>query len=183
MGAMPAFDPMSVEPDTGRPEPFARGVVRFIVTKADPTPAKGANLRSDGLYDRSFLAVEHTVHGGPNDGRKWWNQITLTNTNVQAEEIGARQLSALYRCLGIYVAVTESEFLLGRTGNAEVDIEPESRDPKNGKLYSAKNVTKRYIEDDASSVGVAANVGGGTRGAASAPPAAQAAPKKKPWEK
>lgn len=161
-----AFDPNAVEPDTGRPDPFPAGRVRFMVMNTDVKPTKSGN--------GSFLWMELEVQGGANDKRKWWDQITLANPNPQAVEIGQRQLSALCHSVGYLQALQNSDVLHGRTGEADVDVEPAGI--ANGKSFPAKNVTKRYIvpgSEDAKAAPAASN----------AAPAQSAQLKKKPWEK
>jgi hypothetical protein len=150
-----SYDPRNYEPDSGRPDPFPDGQVRFMIL--------GTDVRRTKAGDGSFLVVEHEVQGGPYSGRKWFGQITLENPNVQAVEIGQRQLSALCHCVGYLRPLVDSDALHGRSGEAEVGTEPAGTD-KSGKPFAAKNVTKRYILPEAAN------------GAARASPASHAAP-------
>lgn len=167
-----AYNPTDHDPDT-RPDPFPAGRVRFMVTDTDVKPTKAGN--------GSYLWLELAVTGGPHDGRRWWDQITLQNPNPQATEIGQRQLSALCHAVGYVKPLENSDVLHGMSGEAEVGIEPAGVDKNTGKSFPAKNVTKKYI--------VPEGVGG--RAKASAPAASNANAKvghstpaagKKPWE-
>ncbi len=131
-----AFNPRDYDPDT-RPEPFVSGRYRFMVMTTDVVRTKSG--------DGSYLKIEHEVQGGPNQGRKFFNQITLENPNVTAVEIGQRQLSALCHSVGYLQALVDSDVLHGKSCEADISIEPAGKDPKSGKEFAAKNVVKRYI--------------------------------------
>lgn len=163
-----AYQPTDHDPDT-RPDPFPAGRVKFMVLNTDVKSTKAGN--------GSFLWIELEAQSGPGAGRKWWDQITLTNPNPQAVEIGQRQLSALCHSVGYLQALTDSDVLHGRSGEAEVGIEPAGT--ANGKSFSAKNVTKKYIVPGSEGTG-GAKVAAAASGAASAPAPST---KKKPWEK
>lgn len=165
-----AYVPTDHDPDT-RPDPFAAGRVTFMILNTDVKRTKTGN--------GSFLWLELEVQGGPNAGRKWWDQITLDNPNPQAVEIGQRQLSALCHSVGYLQPLTDSDVLHGKSGEAEVGIEPAGID-KSGKSFSAKNVTKKYIVPGAAGGATASRPAPANGNATQAAPAA--APKKKPWQ-
>lgn len=135
MAALPqSYDPRDHNPDD-RPDPFPAGRVRQMILDTD--------VKRTATGTGSYLWIEHQVQGGPHDGRKFWNQITLENPNSQAVEIGQRQLSALCHSVGYLQALTNSDVLHGRSGEVDVEVEPAGT--KNGKSFPAKNVVKRYI--------------------------------------
>src|SRR5687768_12467580 len=131
-----AYDPRAYEPEA-RPEPFPAGRYAFMVTSTD--------VRRTKAGDGSYLVVEHEVQGGQHHKRRFYNQVTLENPNPQAVEIGLRQLSALCHAVGYLEPLTDSDVLHGRTGEAEVVVEPAGIDQKSGKAYDAKNAVKRYV--------------------------------------
>jgi hypothetical protein len=131
-----SYNPTDYDPNT-RPDPFPAGKYRFMILETD--------VKATRAGDGSYLAVTHEVQGGPHNGRKFFNQITLANPNLQAQEIGQRQLSALCHTVGYLRPLTDSDVLHGLSGEADIGVEPAGRDPKTGKEFAAKNVVKRYI--------------------------------------
>ena len=129
------FDPNSVDPDA-RPDPFPAGKYRFMIL--------GTDVKRTKAGDGSYLVIEHEVQGGAHQGRHFFNQITLENPNVQAVEIGQRQLSAVCHAVGYLQALTNSDVLHGRSGEAEIEVDGGSTG-KDGKAYGPKNVVKRYV--------------------------------------
>src|SRR4051812_37745617 len=90
------FDANAVPPDAGRDfEPLPAGAYDAEITNADVKDTRNGN----GCY----LALELSVVGPTHAGRKVWANITLKNSNAQAEQIGAGQLSALCHAVGIPV--------------------------------------------------------------------------------
>lgn len=168
------YDPNQHEPDTGRPDPFPDGRYRFMVLATD--------VKRTRAGDGSFLVIEHEVQGGPYDRRKFFNQITLENPNVQAVEIGQRQLSALCHAVGFLQALTDSDALHGRSGEVEIGTEEESFDKTTGKRYPAKNVVKRYVlPGEGAGNGRAQPQEQQHQPAAASPPQQRAASGSRPW--
>jgi hypothetical protein len=156
------FDAAAVEPDAGRSnEPVPPGVYEAEVTNAEVKDAKSGN--------GSYLSLEFTILGPTHARRKVWQNITLTNRNDQAQQIGQAQLSALCRAAGIPV-LTDSDQLFQRLVRIRVGIEP----AKDG--YEAKSRVDAY-----EAMGTPAPAGSAARPAANAPAPAVAGAKKAPW--
>ncbi len=155
------FDAEAVEPDAGRSnEPVPPGVYEAEVTNAEVKDAKSGN--------GSFLALEVTILGPTHARRKVWQNITLTNANAQAEQIGQAQLSALCRAVGIR-NLTDRDQLFQKLRRVRVGVEP----AKNG--YEAKSRIDAY-----EALGQPTPAGSAARPAANAPAPAAAPAGAKP---
>lgn len=159
-----SFDPRTVEPQKAF-EPLSRGDYDVMVVNTSVERTKADN--------GSMLVVELEVQSGPHTHRKVFDRIMLENPNVQAVEIGQRQLSGLCHATGWLQPLTDSDVLHGRMCVARIGIETD----KSGK-YQDKNKVVAYT---AHGVKQAAAQGAPVlvTQAASSQPAA----KKKPWEK
>lgn len=159
------FDAAAVEPDAGRSsEPVPPGLYEAEITNAEVKDAKTGN--------GSYLALEFTILGPTQARRKVWQNITLTNHNDQAQQIGQAQLSALCRAAGIPV-LKDSDQLFQKLLRIRVGIEP----AKNG--YEAKSRVDAY---EAMGTPSAAPTQA-ARPAANAPATPAAGAKKAPWAK
>lgn len=156
------FDANAVPPDAGRDfEPLPAGAYEVEISNADVKDTKNGN----GCY----LALELTVVGPTNAGRKVWANITLKNSNAQAEQIGAGQLSALCHAAGIPV-LKDSDQLFQKIVRVRLKVTP----AKDG--FQAKNDVTAYEAVGAQQPGPTAS-----RPAANAPAPAASAAKKAPW--
>ena len=119
------FDNTAVAPDAGRDfEPLPVGVYSVEITEADVKDTKNGT--------GSYLALELTVIGPTNTGRKVWQNVTLKNSNAQAESIGQAQFSALCAAANV-VKPRDTDVFFGKVINVRLGIEP----AKDG--YPAKN--------------------------------------------
>jgi hypothetical protein len=166
------YDPTAHDPD-GRPDPFPAGRTKFMILNTD--------VRTTKAGTGSYLWIELEVNSGPHAGRRWWDQITLSNPNSQAVEIGQKQLSALCRSVGWMRPLIESESLHGLSGEADVGIEPAGTDAKTGKSFGPKNVTRKYVVTGAAEGLKPVPAASGNGAAAEAQPANAAASGAKPW--
>jgi hypothetical protein len=158
-----AFDANSVQPDEGRDfEPLPAGPYEVEISNSEVKDAKSGN----GCY----LALELTVVGPTHTGRKVWANVTLRNTNAQAEQIGQAQLSALCRAVGIGV-LKDTDELFQKILRVRLKVTP----AKDG--FPAKNEVTAY-----EGMGAPQPSPSAARPAANAP-APAAAPKKAPWQK
>ena len=124
------FDATAVEPDPGRDfTPLPAGAYEVEITNSEVKDAKSGN----GCY----LALEMTVLGPEGAGRKVWSNITLKNTNAQAESIGQAQLSALCRAVGIPKLV-DSDQLFQKLLRVRLKVTPAQGS------YAAKNEVTAY---------------------------------------
>ncbi len=158
------FDPAAVEPDQGRDfSPLPAGTYEAEITNAEVKDAKSGN----GCY----LSLEFTVIGSDSaTGRKVWGNITLKNTNAQAESIGQAQLSALCRAVGIGT-LSDSDQLFQKIVRIRLKVTP-ARDG-----YQAKNDITGFEAMGGAPTPAAAS----QRPAANAPTPGRAAPSSPPW--
>lgn len=157
------FDATAVEPDQGRDfTPLPAGVYDVEITNSEVKDAKSGN----GCY----LSLEMTVIGENGPGRKVWSNITLKNTNAQAESIGQGQLSALCHAVGIK-NLKDSDELFQKVLRVRLKVVPPSGQ------YQAKNEVTAYEAGGAS-----APPANAARPAANTP-APAAAPASPPWAK
>jgi len=85
------FNAESIKPQDDF-EPIPTGIYRAMITDSDVKK----NKASTGTY----LALACQVLEGPFTRRLVWGNITLTNPNATAQEIGQRQLSSLCHAVG-----------------------------------------------------------------------------------
>lgn len=163
------FDANAVEPDAGRDfQPLPAGAYEVEISNSEIKDAASGN----GCY----LKLELTVLGPTGAGRKVWENITLKNTNAQAESIGQAQLSALCRAVGI-AKLDDSDQLFQRVLRVRLKVKPAE-----GK-YQAGNEVTAY-----EGMGTPQPSAAAARPAANSPaPSAAIAPaagaKKAPWVK
>lgn len=129
------YDPNSVEPDTGRPEPVPDGRYVLHVIESDVVPTSTGN--------GTILKTTIEVFDGPLKGRKLFENFNIQHSNPQAQEIGQKQLSALCKAAGISSSISDSQELHYHPFEADVGTEPERTD-KNGKTYAPRNAVKKY---------------------------------------
>lgn len=158
------FDANSVEPDQGRDfAPLPAGAYEVEITGSEVKDAKSGN----GCY----LSLELTVIGPTGEGRKVWQNVTLTNTNDQAQKIGQGQLSALCHAVGI-ANLGDTDQLFQKILRVRLKVAPAKGD------FPAKNEVTAYEP---------MGTGAPQPGPSAARPAANAAPaapaKKAPWQK
>jgi hypothetical protein len=159
------FDATAVAPDAGPSnEPVPAGIYEAEITGSDVKDAKTGN--------GSYLALEFTILGPTHARRKVWKNITLTNTNAQAEQIGHGQLSALCHAVNI-PKLDDSDQLFQKLLRLRVGIEPAKGQ------YPAKNDITGF-EAHGNTPAPQAN---GARPAANTPAPTPAAAKKAPWQK
>lgn len=157
------FDANAVEPDEGRDfAPLPAGPYEVEITNSEVKDTKNGN--------GCFLALELTVIGPTNAGRKVWQNITLRNTNAQAEQIGQAQLSALCRSVGILV-LNDSDQLFQKMLRVRLGIEPASGS------YQARNKVTAW-----ETMGTPTTAPAAARPAANSAPAT-AAKAPPPWAK
>lgn len=168
------FDANAVEPDQGRGDFTLMedgSVLDFEITAADVKDATTGN----GCY----LALETTVIGPKYVGRKVWKNITLRNTNAQAESIGQGQLSSLCRSVNL-PKLDDTDQLFGKLFRGRVGIEkgrPKDKTKPDGERWPDKNDIVAF-----EAVGSTQQPGPSVQRPAANAPAATPA-KKAPWAK
>lgn len=172
------FDANAVEPDQGRDFTLieAGTLLDFEIT--------GCEVKDAGSGNGCYLALETTIVGPTHAGRKVWQNITLRNTNAQAESIGQAQLSALCRAVGI-ANLTDTDQLFQKMFRGRVGIEkgrPKNKLDPNGERYPDRNNIAAY---EARGSGPAPSPSAARPAAnhAPAPAPAVAGAKKAPWQK
>ncbi len=151
-----AFDSSSVEPQQAF-ETLPPGTYTVEISETEIADTKSG--------EGKILKIVHVVKEPANfAGRKLFKRINIAHTNVQAEQIGRAELSALCRAAGITV-LTDSDELIGRTVKAKVVVRPATD------KYAEQNEVKSYESAGGSAPPVNA------RPAAAAP--AKSAP---PWK-
>lgn len=159
------FDATTVAPDAGPSnEPIPAGLYEAEITNSEIKDAKTGN----GCY----LALEFTVVGPTHARRKVWQNITLANSNTQAEQIGRGQLSALCHAVNL-PKLDDSDQLFQRLLRIRVGIEPAKGQ------YQAKNNVTGFEQHGSGPVPSPS----ASRPAANAPAAPAAGAKKAPWAK
>lgn len=161
------FDANSVPPDSGPSnDPVPAGLYEAEITGSEIKDAKTGN----GCY----LALEFTIVGPTHARRKVWQNITLANTNAQAEQIGRGQLSALCHAVNL-PKLDDSDQLFQKLLRIRVGIEPAK-----GQYAAKNNVTGFEPHGNGAMPSPSASRPAANTAAPAARPAAAGA---KPWER
>ena len=104
-------------------EALPSGSYVAVITDTEMKSTKAGN----GEYLQITFEVEDD---GQYNGRKLWARLNLNNANKKAEEIAARELSAICAALGIG-GIEDSDELHGQALVVDVGVE---ENPTNGKL-------------------------------------------------
>lgn len=159
-----AFNANEVAPSAAM-EAVPAGWYAVMITGGEVKPtAQEGGLR---------LALEWAVSEGQYKGRKIFDGLNIRNANAQAQEIAARDLSAICHATGV-LQVTDVSQLFGRIHEIKVDVEPaRTVDTDNGpKTYEAKNRFKGARASSGTLPTVATGAPGATPPAWAAKPAA-----------
>lgn len=133
-------------------DPVPSGWYDVIITSAEVKTTKAGN----GMY----LATRYDITGPTNTGRVIFGNITLRNTNMEAERIGAQHLGELINAVAID-ELEDSDQLVGKNLSIKVVI-------RESEQYGPQNDVKGWKSN------------GAQPAAAAAPAAASKAP---PWMK
>jgi hypothetical protein len=169
------FDANAVEPDQGRGDFTlieAGTLLDFEIT--------GAEVKDAGTGSGCYLVLESTAIGPTHVGRKIWKNITLRNTNAQAESIGQAQLSALCRAVNI-PKLNDTDQLFGKIFRGRVGVEKgraKDKNNPNGERWPDKNDIAAFEAVGAQQPGPSAQ-----RPAANTPAPATGAKAAPPWAK
>lgn len=74
----------------------------------------GSELRTTKAGTGQYIAVRYDVAGPTHAGRVVFGNLTVSNPNPKAEEIGRQQMSALMRSIGIDVLQDTDQLIGGR---------------------------------------------------------------------
>ena len=141
------FDATQVDTEQrGDYENLPEGVYRLEVSEAD--------LKEDRPANKAGIKITYDVIE-PEDykGRKIFGYINIENPNVQAQEIGQKELAALCRAMEID-GVDDTDELKFHAFTAKVGLGKPSKD-KNADgtpVYPAKNEIKRFYFPDEGNV-------------------------------
>ena len=123
------FDASQVDPSSSY-DTFPKGDYLLCIRSTDIKPTKAGT----GHY----LEYEAEVLEGQYAGRKIFGRINIANQNPTAEEIGQRELSGLWRAVGV-MQVSDSTQLHDKPFIGAVGIEVD----KTGQ-YDDKNIIKKF---------------------------------------
>ena len=124
-----AFDSSTVEPQQAF-DTLPPGVYTVEIAETEVADTKSG--------EGKILKIVHTVtEPAQFAGRKLFKRINIAHTNIQAEQIGRAELSALCRAAGIAV-LTDSDELIGRRVKAKVVVRPATD------KYAEQNEVKAY---------------------------------------
>lgn len=126
-----------------------------------------AELKPTSAGTGSYIALKVKVQGPTNTGRIVFANITYSNPNEKAIEIGHRQISAICHALGV-MNLTDTNMLCGRPLQFKVKIKPAEGQ------YEARNEITGWKAVDGAAPAVAAP-------AAPAAPAAAKPAAAAPW--
>lgn len=160
-----AYDATQHEPEVGY-KALDAGWYTVSVTKTELVPTK----KEGGL----MLVCSYTVLDGPALGKSITNRFNVKNNNKQAEDISARELSALCHCIGVY-RMEETTQLHGIPFQVQVNKTEGEKGENNdvtGYLDAAGNPPSRA---QPAAVGAAPVLAGGVGVVPNAPVAAQPA--------
>ena len=163
-------------------EPLPAGWYRAVVEEAELKPTSAGT--------GSYLSLKVKILGPTHVDRVVFGNLTYTNPNDKAVEIGQRMISSLCHAIN-QLQLTDTNQLLGKPFLVKLSIKPAVYEvegkPESGTKYEANNDIKAFKADTGASAGPAVSVAG--PGAAAHPAAAAqaaraaapAAAKAAPW--
>lgn len=149
-------------------EPLPAGWYRAVVDEAELKPTSAGT--------GSFLALKIKVLGPTHADRVVFGNLTYSNPNAQATEIGQRMISSLCHAIN-QINLSDTNQLLNKPFMVKLNIKPPvyhvKDKPESGVLYEAGNDVKAFKADEGAGPAVA--VAGPGTSPAHAPAAAAAA--------
>ncbi len=88
---------------------------------------ENAEVKKTKTGGGSYLKLVHSIIGEDFNGRKVFHNITLTNENPQAVEIGMRDLEAIRLACGL-ATISDTTDLIGKQVEARIVIKPPKGD-------------------------------------------------------
>lgn len=103
-----------------------------------------SEIKPNSAGTGSYLKLEFNIVDGPDGvkGRKWWNNLNISNANKTAEDIANAELSAICKAVGI-LTPQDSVELHNKPMVIDFGYTPEGNDKK-GKFQKASNFAKGY---------------------------------------
>lgn len=119
-------------------DPIPAGKYDAMITSSDVSDTRANN-------GGKVLKIEWTIISGDYQGRKIFDNVNLANPNVQAQEIGRKQLNTISDAVGYGVGtrITDSTMLHDKPCIIDVKIQPAGPD-RNGVHREARNVVRGY---------------------------------------
>ncbi len=101
------------------------------IVKSEKRPSR-ANPQNE------MISLEFSVHEGEHEGRRFWTNLNLWNTNSQAVEIAQRELNSICHAIG-KLRVDDSEDLHGIPMRVKLGFRKNSTDETEPKSYAPLN--------------------------------------------
>ena len=126
MAQLPKVFDQEVAPNSYDPLPAGWYMVRI----AD------AEIKQTKAGNGSYVSIRYDVLGPTHQGRVVYGNITISNPNRKAEEIGEQQMAALRSSIGL-ARITDTDQLIGATVEIKLTVKKDDE-------YGDKNDVKGY---------------------------------------